>query len=377
MKARCLAVLAALGCGLGVQGCFSPGDQLAEAGPEESALARHLLSALGAANSMVVDGALADPAATPTTLALRPAKLSLAPLATGTLVVTVLGLPAGSRVATTLLSWPGGDRHLEVPRVSTSADPDTQIEIDYTVSEQVCSRLCDRVHRADLLVSVALADGRVVGRVPFPVELDCSGEGNPALCDLPVDSPAFTVGAALDAYRSRYCECQGLTCTGADTGFPSLCLLDLMASHPDDTRDLGRCITDRLEATTECLDTTCDIFGCVGSNQLQGMTASCGLEHGPLDDELMACFIDSRGSAEVLQCNPSFSLETVWFCDGNQDCEGAFDELACPLARQCDQFSVVQPAWICNGSIDCGSGMDEQDCAASPPVTPGRPIPFD
>jgi len=381
MKARCLAVLAVLGWGLGVQGCFSPGDQPGEAGPEESALARTVLNALGAENSRVVDDALADPASTPTSLSLHPGKLSVAPLSTGKLVVNVVGVPKGSRVAATLLSWAGGDSYLEVPRVSTSADPDARIEIEYAVADEVCARLCDRVHRADLVVSVALSDGRVAGRVPFAVELDCRDDGNPALCDLPIDSPAFKVGAAFDTYRARYCGCQQLECADGDSGFASLCILDLMAAHPNDTRELARCMTERLEETTACLDASCDVFGCVATNQLHSMVASCGLEPGPLDDELLACFLKSRNTAEVLQCNQGFSLEPVWFCDGNQDCEGAFDEMACPLPQDCEEFFALQPAAICNGFPDCANAFDEDDCPVPPPGSPGNPggppIPFD
>lgn len=350
-----------LGLALGLDGCFEPGAGTSSPSEEQSVVLGTVLGALDVDNSRLVQMPLPEAVASTVNLSIQPLQLELSPLGSGTLTVTVGGVPDGKRMTAVLLSWPGGDRFMEVPRMSSSADSASSVRIAYTVPEQLCARLCNRVHEAQLLVSVALSDGRAAGRAPLPLRVDCREGGTAALCDQAGNADALWFDQAMDGYRGQYCGCQGLSCGAGDHGFTASCMSELLWNNPEQTGALARCMAQRLEDATSCLEQACDTFGCPAISRLFDMPAACGLEPGPIADELLTCYLERRASAGFLECNQGFSLEPSWFCDGGQDCEGGFDEMLCPLPLRCDSFDVM-PRWICNGGFDCSDGSDEQDC---------------
>lgn len=94
------------------------------------------------------------------------------------------GLEDGDEVTATLLQFVGSENHIRVPveEADASTAGTQPIENPFTVDDDVCEFLCNRVYTAELSFAAEI-DDKTTRKATITLVLDCREDGDEALCD--------------------------------------------------------------------------------------------------------------------------------------------------------------------------------------------------
>ncbi|KAM4807913.1 uncharacterized protein WCC33_001063 [Rhinophrynus dorsalis] len=87
-----------------------------------------------------------------------------------------------------------------------------------------------------------------------------------------------------------------------------------------------------------------------------------GVQYNPTDGVTCSSVVSCLPNQ--YQCPDGNCIPSLWRCDGDKDCPGGADELACPKVAPCSGFRCtdglcVALTWKCDGHSDCADGSDE------------------
>jgi hypothetical protein len=178
--------------GLVLAGC---GDDDDDGAGSSAARTAKVVAASLTSNVVFADGVVEVgdiPATSESAVSLRQEDqvLTLAPMATQILALEVDNPDEeDDPVTATLMQFEGDDddkKHIEVPKKSgsgTDGGAASEINIDFTVGDDVCEKLCNDTFTISMIQAVKLKKGGISKHLKRTIKLDCTADGDPDLCE--------------------------------------------------------------------------------------------------------------------------------------------------------------------------------------------------
>jgi hypothetical protein len=246
--------------------------------------------------------------------------------------------PKDRKVIATLMQFAGDHSHIKVPA------PDDQrgdvVENEFSLSDALCSDLCDAIFTITVVQKVELEDGKVSAPTERKVVLDCRAKGNHDACE---GNP----GAGADIQESES------LCGDVTKGEIALSGNTQLDSHIDALRQLGlltgalgKEVDDTVAAIAmaagiDAGSSAADVADALKMRFTQetqnGLIAlvgasGCAIRRSQVEYALMACDPDGVASLSSLECTGICEPETdtsVCTDAATKGCRGLIESQAC------------------------------------------------
>lgn len=242
------------------------------------------------------------------------------------------------KIVATLMQFAGDDSHVKAPA------PDDQhgdvVENEFSLSDTLCSDLCDAIFTITVVQKVELEDGKVSAPTERKVVLDCRAKGNHAAC-------AGNPGAGADIQENDS------LCGDVTKGEIALSGNTLLDSHMDGLRQLGlltSALGMEVDGTVAAIamaagvdpsSSAADVADALKMRFMQetqaGLTAlvgasGCAIRRSQVEYALMACDPDGVASLKSLECTGICEPETdtsVCADAPTKGCRGLIESQTC------------------------------------------------